>query len=54
MKWRSGSWHSRGGLHGGLALGGAPLFQAEVDARAGPAVDNFSGYNAIPMQQDAS
>ena len=44
---------SGGGLHGGPAFGVAPIIQAEVDARVGAAVDDFSDYNAIPMQQDA-
>ena len=44
---------SGGGLHGGPAISEAPIIQAEVDARVGAAVDDFSDYNAIPMQQDA-
>ena len=35
------------------AISEAPIIQAEVDARVGAAVDDFSDYNAIPMQQDA-
>jgi hypothetical protein len=44
---------SEGGLHGGPAIGEAPVIQAEVDARVGAAGNKFSNYNAIPMQQDA-
>ena len=40
-------------MHGGPAFGVAPIIQAEGDARVGAAGDNFSNYNAIPMQQDA-
>ena len=52
--WCSGFKHSRGGgLHGGPAFGEALIIQAEVDARVGAAVGDFSDYNAIPKQQDA-
>ena len=44
---------SGGGLHGGPAIGEAPIIQAEVDARVGAAVGDFSDHNAIPKQQDA-